>query len=49
MKFFVEVTKVKELEGVFCVDLKRLKGESKAWKFVYGAVLGGCDLGGGKE
>lgn len=46
VKFFIEVMKVKELEGVWCVDLKRLKGESKAWRFVYGVVLEGCQLGG---
>lgn len=44
VKFNVELTRVRDLQGVYCVDVRRLKGELKSFKFVYQNLLANVTL-----
>ncbi|KAI5481153.1 serine/threonine protein kinase Kin4 [Pseudohyphozyma bogoriensis] len=40
VRFNVEITKVRALQGLYYVDVKRLKGGAWSYKFVYSELLG---------
>lgn len=44
VRFFVELTKVRELNGVLFVEIKRIRGGMWSFKFIYEAVLGSLNL-----
>lgn len=45
VRFFVELTRVKHLEGLYCVDVKRMKGGPWSFKHVYDQLLEALELG----
>ncbi|GAA5985682.1 hypothetical protein JCM11641_001473 [Rhodosporidiobolus odoratus] len=45
VRFAVELTRVKNLDRMYCVDIKRLKGGPWSYKHVYEQLLGALDLG----
>ena len=45
IRFSVEVTKIKNLPGLYSLDIRRMKGNLWAYKFVYHALLDRCQLG----
>ncbi|GAA6019516.1 hypothetical protein JCM10207_003729 [Rhodosporidiobolus poonsookiae] len=45
VRFVVELTRVKNLESLYCVDMKRMKGGPWSYKHVYDQLLGGLELG----
>ncbi|KDE05900.1 CAMK/CAMKL/KIN4 protein kinase [Microbotryum lychnidis-dioicae p1A1 Lamole] len=45
VRFHVEITRVKHLERLYCVDLKRVKGSPWSYKHVYDQLLGALELG----
>ncbi|KAN0065466.1 hypothetical protein ACQY0O_001302 [Thecaphora frezii] len=47
IRFSVEVTRIKNLPGLYSLDIRRMKGNLWAYKFVYHALLDRCQLGGG--
>lgn len=46
VRFSVEVTRLKNLPGLYSVDIRRMKGNLWAYKFIYHALLDRCDLSG---
>lgn len=46
VRFSVEVTRLKNLPGLYSVDIRRMKGNLWAYKFIYHALLDRCDLNG---
>lgn len=44
VRFSVEVTRLKNLPGLYSVDIRRMKGNLWAYKFIYHALLDRCDL-----
>ncbi|EPQ30724.1 uncharacterized protein PFL1_01625 [Pseudozyma flocculosa PF-1] len=49
IRFSVEVTRIKNLPGLYSLDIRRMKGNLWAYKFVYCALLDRCQLGGGSS
>ncbi|PWN45792.1 Pkinase-domain-containing protein [Ceraceosorus guamensis] len=47
VRFSVEVTQIKNLAGLYSLDIRRMKGNLWAYKFLYHALLERCELGGG--
>ncbi|TKY88549.1 hypothetical protein EX895_002538 [Sporisorium graminicola] len=45
IRFSVEVTRIKNLPGLYSLDIRRMKGNLWAYKFVYQALLDRCHLG----
>ncbi|PWY98950.1 Pkinase-domain-containing protein, partial [Testicularia cyperi] len=45
IRFSVEVTRIKNLPGLYSLDIRRMKGNLWAYKFVYHALLERCQLG----
>ena len=45
IRFSVEVTRIKNLTGLYSLDIRRMKGNLWAYKFVYQALLDRCQLG----
>ncbi|KAI8997310.1 hypothetical protein BDB01DRAFT_770602 [Pilobolus umbonatus] len=48
VRFSVEVCKIKNLPGLYIVDIRRMKGNVWAYKFIYHRLLSGLNLGGKK-
>ncbi|KAF9553577.1 hypothetical protein BGW38_009376 [Lunasporangiospora selenospora] len=46
VRFSIEVCRIKNLMGIYCVDIRRMKGNLWAYKFLYHAVLNTLDLNG---
>jgi protein-serine/threonine kinase len=46
VRFSVEMTRLKNLPGLYSVDIRRMKGNLWAYKFIYHALLDRCDLSG---
>ncbi|UZJ54170.1 hypothetical protein CBS101457_003490 [Exobasidium rhododendri] len=46
VRFSVEITKIKNLPGLYSVDIRRMKGNLWAYKFLYHALLDRCQLAG---
>ncbi|KAG0317016.1 hypothetical protein BGZ99_006546 [Dissophora globulifera] len=46
VRFSIEVCRIKNLTGIYCVDIRRMKGNLWAYKFLYHAVLNTLDLNG---
>ncbi|KAF9350489.1 hypothetical protein BGX26_011332 [Mortierella sp. AD094] len=46
VRFSIEVCRIKNLNGIYCVDIRRMKGNLWAYKFLYHAVLNTLDLNG---
>ncbi|KAF9432874.1 hypothetical protein BGZ76_010193 [Entomortierella beljakovae] len=46
VRFSIEVCRIKNLAGIYCVDIRRMKGNLWAYKFLYHAVLNTLDLNG---
>ena len=44
IRFSVEVTRIKNLPGLYSLDIRRMKGNLWAYKFVYQALLDRCQL-----
>ncbi|SNX86435.1 related to Serine/threonine protein kinase [Melanopsichium pennsylvanicum] len=44
IRFSVEVTRIKNLAGLYSLDIRRMKGNLWAYKFVYQALLDRCQL-----
>ncbi|KAF9195945.1 hypothetical protein BGZ49_002941, partial [Haplosporangium sp. Z 27] len=44
IRFSIEVCRIKNLNGIYCVDIRRMKGNLWAYKFLYHAVLDNLDL-----
>ncbi|KAF9910982.1 hypothetical protein BX616_010740, partial [Lobosporangium transversale] len=44
VRFSIEVCRIKNLPGIYCVDIRRMKGNLWAYKFLYHAVLNTLDL-----
>ncbi|BGP51566.1 hypothetical protein JCM10450v2_007513 [Rhodotorula kratochvilovae] len=45
VRFVVELTRVKNLDRLYCVDMKRMKGMAWSYKHVYDQLLGSLELG----
>ncbi|GAA6059924.1 hypothetical protein JCM10212_003064 [Sporobolomyces blumeae] len=45
VRFVVELTRVKNLDRLYCVDIKRMKGGPWSYKHVYEQLLGVLELG----
>lgn len=45
VRFSMEVCKIKNLPGLYIVDIRRMRGNVWSYKFLYHAVLGALDLG----
>lgn len=45
VRFSVEVCKIKNLPGLYIVDVRRMRGNVWSYKFLYHAVLDALDLG----
>ncbi|GAA5955616.1 hypothetical protein JCM3765_001802 [Sporobolomyces pararoseus] len=45
VRFVVELTRVKNLDRMYCVDIKRMKGGPWSYKHVYEQLLGSLELG----
>lgn len=45
VRFYIELTRVKHLEGLYCVDVKRMRGAAFSFQTVYNQLVGGLDLG----
>ncbi|GAA6046789.1 hypothetical protein JCM3770_005644 [Rhodotorula araucariae] len=45
VRFVVELTRVKNLDRMYCVDMKRMKGMAWSYKHVYDQLLGSLELG----
>ncbi|GAA5903165.1 uncharacterized protein JCM6883_002717 [Sporobolomyces salmoneus] len=45
VRFVVELTRVKNLDRMYCVDIKRMKGGPWSYKHVYEQLLGSIELG----
>ncbi|GAA5827696.1 hypothetical protein JCM11251_001791 [Rhodosporidiobolus azoricus] len=45
VRFVVELTRVKNLDRMYCVDIKRMKGGPWSYKHVYEQLLDGLELG----
>ncbi|KAI8147469.1 hypothetical protein BJV82DRAFT_595554 [Fennellomyces sp. T-0311] len=46
VRFSMEICKIKNLPGLYIVDIRRMRGNVWSYKFLYHAVLGALDLGG---
>ena len=46
VRFDIEVCKIKNLPGLYIVDIRRMRGNVWSYKFLYHTVLGALDLGG---
>ncbi|KAG0245025.1 hypothetical protein BGX31_008118 [Mortierella sp. GBA43] len=46
VRFSIEVCRIKNLTGIYCVDIRRMRGNLWAYKFLYHAVLNTLDLNG---
>ncbi|KAE8214051.1 hypothetical protein CF327_g2519 [Tilletia walkeri] len=46
VRFSVEITRIKNLSGLYSVDIRRMKGNLWAYKFIYHALLDRCQLAG---
>ncbi|KAF9986499.1 hypothetical protein BGZ75_001760 [Mortierella antarctica] len=46
VRFSIELCRIKNLPGIYCVDIRRMKGNLWAYKFLYHAVLNTLDLNG---
>ncbi|KAF9086535.1 hypothetical protein BGX23_008811, partial [Mortierella sp. AD031] len=46
VRFSIELCRIKNLNGIYCVDIRRMKGNLWAYKFLYHAVLNTLDLDG---
>ncbi|KAI7824797.1 hypothetical protein BC939DRAFT_135088 [Gamsiella multidivaricata] len=46
VRFSIEICRIKNLMGIYCVDIRRMKGNLWAYKFLYHAVLNTLDLNG---
>ncbi|KAG0209540.1 hypothetical protein BGX28_010238 [Mortierella sp. GBA30] len=44
VRFSIELCRIKNLTGIYCVDIRRMKGNLWAYKFLYHAVLDTLDL-----
>ncbi|KAF9929774.1 hypothetical protein BGZ65_005645, partial [Modicella reniformis] len=44
VRFSIEVCRIKNLTGIYCVDIRRMRGNLWAYKFLYHAVLNTLDL-----
>ncbi|KAF9325026.1 hypothetical protein BG006_011452 [Podila minutissima] len=44
IRFSIELCRIKNLKGIYCVDIRRMKGNLWAYKFLYHAVLNDLDL-----
>jgi protein-serine/threonine kinase len=45
IRFYVEITQVKNLAGLYYVDIKRMRGAPFSFKYVYDRILSEVDLG----
>jgi len=45
VRFVVELTRVKNLDKMYCVDIKRMKGGPWSYKHVYEQLLTSLELG----
>lgn len=45
VRFVVELTRVKNLDRLYCVDVKRMKGMAWSFKHVYDQLVGSLELG----
>ncbi|KAI9319639.1 kinase-like domain-containing protein [Dichotomocladium elegans] len=46
VRFSIEICKIKNLPGLYILDIRRMRGNVWSYKFLYHAVLGSLDLGG---
>ncbi|KDN47959.1 Pkinase-domain-containing protein [Tilletiaria anomala UBC 951] len=46
VRFSVEITKIKNLPGLYSLDIRRMRGNVWAYKFCYTALLQRCNLSG---
>lgn len=46
VRFSMELCKIKNLPGLYIVDIRRMRGNVWSYKYLYHAVLGALDLGG---
>ncbi|KAK0554620.1 hypothetical protein OC845_000652 [Tilletia horrida] len=46
VRFSVEITRIKNLPGLYSLDIRRMKGNLWAYKFIYHALLDRCQLTG---
>ncbi|KAF9096146.1 hypothetical protein BGX27_001168, partial [Mortierella sp. AM989] len=46
VRFSIELCRIKNLTGIYCVDIRRMRGNLWAYKFLYHAVLNTLDLNG---
>lgn len=46
VRFAIELTKIKNLDGLFCVEVKRMRGGPWSYKFVYDKIFERVSLGG---
>ncbi|CAD6916201.1 unnamed protein product [Tilletia controversa] len=44
VRFSVEITRIKNLSGLYSLDIRRMKGNLWAYKFIYHALLDRCQL-----
>ncbi|KAK0564987.1 hypothetical protein OC844_001441 [Tilletia horrida] len=44
VRFSVEITRIKNLPGLYSLDIRRMKGNLWAYKFIYHALLDRCQL-----
>jgi protein-serine/threonine kinase len=45
IRFYVEIARVKHLEGLYCVEVKRMRGGQWGYKAVYDVLIKSLDLG----
>lgn len=45
VRFYVEITQVKNLAGLYYVDVKRMRGAPFSFKYIYDRILSEVDLG----
>ena len=45
IRFYVEIARVKHLEGLYCVEVKRMRGGMWGYKAVYDSLIKSLDLG----
>ena len=46
VRFSIELCRIRNLSGIYSVDIRRMKGNLWAYKFLYHAVLNTLDLNG---
>lgn len=44
VRFYCEITRVNGLQGMYCIDMRRIKGELFSYRFVYTTLLAQLNL-----